>query len=195
MIRHVWPPSCSVFEGWGVGLQRFLERAVAQVCREAGGRVGLDRFIRDLDLGAFNPLGGRRIEVIVDGLSLWHGAQLAVDTTVVSPLHGDDGTQPPRAVWHCRQLAGRREPQTPNLQVMEGGPDWWSWRPKWEVVGPRKQRISSMPWRRLGHKNPQILQDSVRTAFVRRWSAIVVLGWSDGQELGQEATSLLRMRW
>ena len=30
-----------------------------------------------------------RIEVIVDGLSLWHGAQLAVDTTLVSPLHGD----------------------------------------------------------------------------------------------------------
>ena len=66
-----------------------MERAAAQVCREAGGHMGLDRFIRDLDVGAFNPLDGRRIEVIVDGLSLWHGAQLAVDTTLVSPLHGD----------------------------------------------------------------------------------------------------------
>ena len=37
----------------------------------------------------FNPLDGRRIEVIVDGLSLWHRAQLAVDSTVVSHLHGD----------------------------------------------------------------------------------------------------------
>ena len=59
-----------------------VERAAAQVCREAGGRVGLDRFIRDLDVGAFNPLDGRRIEVIVDGLSLWYRAQLAVDTTL-----------------------------------------------------------------------------------------------------------------
>ena len=37
----------------------------------------------------FNGLDQRRIEVIVDGLTLWHGAQLAVDTTLVSPLHGD----------------------------------------------------------------------------------------------------------
>ena len=66
-----------------------LERATVQVCREAGGRVGIDRCVRDLDLGAFNGLDQRRIEVIVDGFTVWHGAQLAVDTTLVSPLHGD----------------------------------------------------------------------------------------------------------
>ena len=44
----------------------------------------LDRFVRDLDLVAFNGFDQRRIEVIVDGLTLWHGAQLAVDTTLVS---------------------------------------------------------------------------------------------------------------
>ena len=54
--------------------------------QEAGGRVVIDRFVRDLDLGAFNGLDQRRIEIIVD---LWHGAQVAVDTTLVSPLHGD----------------------------------------------------------------------------------------------------------
>ena len=32
---------------------------------------------------------GRRVEVIADDLPLWHGAQLAIDTTLVSPLHGD----------------------------------------------------------------------------------------------------------
>ena len=51
--------------------------------------MGVDRFVRDLDLGAFNGLDQRRIEVIVDSLTLWHGVQLAVDTTLVSPLHGD----------------------------------------------------------------------------------------------------------
>ena len=60
----------------------------AQVCKEAGGRVGIDRFVRDLDYWAFNGLDQRRIEVIVDGLTL-HEAQLAVDTILVSPLHGD----------------------------------------------------------------------------------------------------------
>ena len=54
---------CGRFRGSGTG--------AAQVCREAGGRVGVDRFVRDLDLGAFNQLDARRIEVIVVGL--WRG--------------------------------------------------------------------------------------------------------------------------
>ena len=32
---------------------------------------------------------GRRLEVVVDGLPLFRGAQLAIDTTLVSPLRGD----------------------------------------------------------------------------------------------------------
>ena len=32
---------------------------------------------------------GRRVEVVVDGLPLFRGAQLAIDTTLVSPLQGD----------------------------------------------------------------------------------------------------------
>ena len=66
-----------------------LEVAAAQVCREAGVRVSTNQFVRDLDLGEFNGLDGRRLEVIADGLSLWRGAQLAIDTTLVSPLHRD----------------------------------------------------------------------------------------------------------
>ena len=53
--------------------------------------MAVDRFVQDLDLAAFNGLDQRRIEVIeviVDGLTLWHGHP-AMDTTLVSPLHGD----------------------------------------------------------------------------------------------------------
>ena len=32
---------------------------------------------------------GRRLEVVADGLTLFRGAQLAIDTTMVSPLHRD----------------------------------------------------------------------------------------------------------
>ena len=32
---------------------------------------------------------GRRLEVVVDGLPLFRGAQLTIDTTLVSPLRGD----------------------------------------------------------------------------------------------------------
>ena len=72
-----------------------LESAAARVCREAGGRVSTNVRVQDMDLAAPNPLDNRRIEVVVDGLPLFHGAQLAVDTTLVSPLRRD-GTPHPR---------------------------------------------------------------------------------------------------
>ena len=54
-----------------------LECAAAQVCREAGARVATNVLVRDMDLAAFNALDSRRLEVVADGLTLWHGAQLA----------------------------------------------------------------------------------------------------------------------
>ena len=65
-----------------------LESAVAQVCREAGARVSVNVFLRDLDL----PIGAmdqRRIEVIAEGLPVFHGAHLPIDATLVSPLRAD----------------------------------------------------------------------------------------------------------
>ena len=65
-----------------------LERVLARICREAGARVGWNVFLRDLNLDA--PVAdARRIEVVANGLPLWHGVQLAVDTTLVSPVRRD----------------------------------------------------------------------------------------------------------
>ena len=58
-----------------------LEVAAAQVCREAGARVSTNLHVRDMDFAEFNNLDGRRLEVVADGLTLWHGAQLSMDTT------------------------------------------------------------------------------------------------------------------
>ena len=49
---------------------------MARVCRDAGARVA--RNVRLAD--------ARRIEVVANGLPLWHGSQLAIDATIVSPL-------------------------------------------------------------------------------------------------------------
>ena len=73
-----------------------LECAAAQVCREASARVATNVFVRDMDLATFNALDGRRLEIVADGLTLWRGAQLAVDNTMVSPLRRD-GSPKPRA--------------------------------------------------------------------------------------------------
>ena len=45
--------------------------------------------VRDLDLPLLNATDSRRLEVVVDGLPLFGGSQLAVDTTLVCSLHSD----------------------------------------------------------------------------------------------------------
>ena len=46
--------------------------------------------VRELDLHpGQNRLDTRRLEVVVDGLELFNGTQLAEDTTLVSALHAD----------------------------------------------------------------------------------------------------------
>ena len=79
--------------------------------------------VRDLDLGVLNHLDGRRIEVIADGLPLFGGVQLAVDTTLVSVLRGD-GMPRRGANQHAgvalREARARRERTHPEL-AREGG--------------------------------------------------------------------------
>ena len=59
-----------------------LEKALARVCREAGARVAEDVLLRDLNLTGISARDGRQLEVVANGLPLWGGAQLAIDTTV-----------------------------------------------------------------------------------------------------------------
>ena len=60
-----------------------LESAAVRICREAGGRVTTNVMVRDLDLEVPNAADARRLEVVVDGLPLLGGVQLAVDTALV----------------------------------------------------------------------------------------------------------------
>eukprot|EP00972_Heterocapsa_arctica_P060164 8874430-Heterocapsa_arctica.AAC.1 len=63
---------------------------MARVCREGGARVRTNVLVRDLNVAGVRPDDGRRIEVIAEGIPLYGGAQLAIDTALVSPL-GRDG--------------------------------------------------------------------------------------------------------
>ena len=75
-----------------------VQNRTLRVCQEAGARVG-----RNVALSAMNldvPIhDARRIEVVCNGLPLWHGAQLAVDATLVSPFSAAGG-----AAWSCLGL-------------------------------------------------------------------------------------------
>ena len=66
-----------------------VESVAARICREGGARVVTNMMVRDMDLAAPNPNDSRRLEIVADGLPLFGGAQLAIDTTLVSVLHCD----------------------------------------------------------------------------------------------------------
>ena len=59
------------------------------MCREDGGPVATNRVIRDLDLAMPSAGDSRRIQIVVDGLGLFGGSQLANDATVVGPVGAD----------------------------------------------------------------------------------------------------------
>lgn len=61
----------------------------ARVFREAGGRVRENFFLRDAGLPSVGPEDGRRVEVVLTGLTLEHGVPSALDAIVVPCTHAD----------------------------------------------------------------------------------------------------------
>ena len=93
-----------------------VERVVAQICREAGGRVATDVFLRELNLGL--PItDARRLEVVANGLPSFHGAQVAVDVTLVCPIQRDGcprpgaDTEPGLALAQAEERKSRTYPE------------------------------------------------------------------------------------
>ena len=66
-----------------------LEKMWARVAREAGGRVRERVFLRDTAITSIDPSDGRHIEIVATGLPVAHGVPIAIDATIVSPLHAD----------------------------------------------------------------------------------------------------------
>ena len=108
--RLPWPPPVCELEGGNLGLP-WLPDGVRNgtVFREAGARVRTNVMVRDLDLGAFNHLDGRRLAIIADGLHFWRGAKLAIHTTLVSPTRANGTFQAPCSTLGCVALEEARK--------------------------------------------------------------------------------------
>ena len=88
----------------------------ASACREAGATVARNVALADMNI-ADAVLDGRRIEIVANGLHAYHGQQLAIDTTCVSPLtrtgqpHPGTTTEPGRALAQAVARKRRRYPE------------------------------------------------------------------------------------
>ncbi len=150
-----------------------LERAAARVCREAGATVATNVLLRDLNV-VVDRQDDRRLEVIANGLPLWGGVQLAVDTTLVSPL---DSLGRPRS--HARSFRGAAL-HTARLAKERTYPELLR-APRCRLVvlalelGGRWSREAADFIRLLARcrarSTPPLLRSACVAACVQRWSA------------------------
>ena len=153
-----------------------LEHAAARVCREAGARVTMHTRLNQLNIPAVNHMDDRAIEVIANGLPLWQGSQLAVDTTLVSPL--TSAAEPRRrggrfagtALHAARQTKERTYPELVGsgrcrlavLAMEVGG--------RWSAEAAQFLRLLAQT---KAQSTPQHLRQATVTALISRWSAIL----------------------
>ena len=158
-----------------------VESAAARICREGGGRVRTNVLVRDLDLGVMNHLDGRRLEVIADGLPLFGGVQLAVDTTLVSALRGDGMPRigANRHAGVALREGAHKERTYPEFarEDWEGQTGGACWR---SGGGGRRGRWSSETQDFLcalakaeARSAPLLLRSKVHSAWLRRWRRIL----------------------
>ena len=128
-------------------------------------------FVRDLNLGILAPTDGRSLEICVDGLPLYHGAQLAVDATLVCALRRDGSAKPGAAsipgvaLVAARRRKARVYPEFagPHARCrlvvwgLEVGGRWsveaWDFlrhlaRARTRAEEPRLRRAAEVSWRR-----------------------------------------------
>ena len=120
-----------------------------------------------MDLARPDVLDNRRLEIVADGLPLFHGAQLAIDTTVVSVLKRD-GTPHTRCAdvdGAALQARWRKETTCPELGGQFG-------RARLVVLGcevagrcQTNASVSCASW-----PGPR---SAVRRAWLSRWSVLL----------------------
>ena len=110
------------------------------------GRRVSNVYVMDLDLGSDDRLHDGRLEILADGLPLFGGAQLAIDTTLVSASRQDEEPRRGAATKDGVALleAYRRKARTYPAKAL--GAVLWFWQAKKEADGPVRRRHSSLRW-------------------------------------------------
>ena len=169
------------------------EVCMARICREAGARVKENQMLRDLNV-VVPATDTRKIEVIANGLPLYGGKQVAIDTTVVSALTGRGVARGRTAGQALREA--RRHKRNTYAEVEQ------SQRCKLVViaceVGGRWSDesvsfLKALAWYKA-QSCPRLLRGSAYWLFFQRWTGLLACAVQRpyaasllGKDLGQEA--------
>ena len=129
--------TCSV--AWVLGRRGFvLESATARVCREADGRVTANVRVQEMDLPSLRQVDNDRPEVVVDG---FHDrrAQLAIDTTMVSPIRRDGTARRQCATTNGVALVQAKRRKERTYPELAGAME------RWGEGGLRRPAVSWVP--------------------------------------------------
>ena len=146
----------------------------------------MQRSSRDLDL----PVGcrdGRRLGVVAHGLPLFNGTQIAIHTTLVSPIRGDGQPRPCCARHDGEALAvagGKRGGPIQNSRVSMDVHDLWFSPRRWAVDGQPNHVVSSTSWRRPKHvRFPRSCRAEKRVAEFDAQRALELASLEEGSSL------------
>ena len=156
-----------------------VEKMWARVCREAGARVQENVFLRDMNLFGINSTDGRRLEVVVNGTPLYHGRQIAIDATIVSPLRADGSphsTTPGAALRAAYRRKLRAYPELRQSErchllvaAVETGGRWDEEAYK-ALVCLAKAKARSVP---------AVLRSAMTGALLHRWTGMLAFAIQD----------------
>ena len=153
------------------------ERTMARICREAGAIVRVNAKLRDMNV-TVSAQDEREVEVLVSGLPLEHGSQLAVDVTLRCALTACGRARPNAAtVDGAVADAARKDKETKYSELVNGqrchlvvvaietGGRWSS---------EAYNFVESLA-RARARETPHVLRHSAFLAWRRRWTRMLAV--------------------
>ena len=133
-------------------------------------------FLRDLNLQAVSLADGRRLEVIANGLPLFHGEQLAVDTSLVSPIKRDGTARPDAHRTDGIALQAARARKEATYPELLGGGRCRLVVLALEVGGRWSDEAAEFVWNLAvarARSAPDALRKAAAQAYHRRWTGLL----------------------
>ena len=161
---------------------RPLERAWAQVFREAGARVADDQKLRDMAIPGILPSDRREIEIVAYDLPLFHGSPLCCDATIVSAIRADGHPAWSRHHPPGKALLAAESRKRSTYRDVEAGRFARLLVLGCELGGRWSKDASSILFALAdarAEQAPALLRGQVKAALVYRWSALIAVTVQD----------------